>query len=183
MKPALLLVDLQNDYLRRQDLLDEAGVLVERCTRLLHACRRLPVPVVHAQTVIRPDGSNRMPHWKEAGLWACVEGTEGAAPPPSLAPVTGEPVVEKSFYSAFAGPSLDAALGAMEVGLLVVAGLYLHACIQATVLDAYQRGYEVWVAADAVSPMNDRRSDVSRQFLDGRAASFLDVDQILERLA
>ena len=46
-------------------------------------------PVAHAVTSVDPRADTRMPHWKARGVWKCVRGTEGAAPPASLRPPRG----------------------------------------------------------------------------------------------
>jgi nicotinamidase-related amidase len=123
-----------------------------------------------------------MPHWKRDGYWACVEGTPGAAAPDRLEPASGEPVIGKTFYSGFSVPELDSCLRATGARTLVVAGLYLHACVSATVLDAYQRGYSVLVGADAVASRSSEQLDVARDFLSGRAAMFRPVAEIVATL-
>ncbi len=183
MTPGLLLIDLQHDYLAREALEPDAPELVVRCAHLLDSFRDEDWPVVHCHTLIGADGGNRMPHWKRAGLWACVEGTTGAQAPPAVAPRHDEPVVGKSFYSAFGTGVLDAVLGARGVDVLVMAGLYLHACVSATTLDAYQRGYEVLIARDAVAATDERQRAAATEFLDGRAAHLLDAKEIVHRLS
>lgn len=182
MTPVLLLLDLQNDFLKRPGLAPPAGDLVSRAEYLLEGCRKLGVPVLHAHTVVRRDGANRMPHWKKADYWACVEGTPGCESPPQLRPLDHEPVFRKSFYSAFGDSRLGLALEQLGADVLVVAGIYLHGCVRATVLDAYERGYEVWVAEDAVASTEPPHARLTQEYLDGRAASFLGARAILARL-
>ncbi len=150
MKTALLLVDAQRDFLECPGLLPPPAQLIPNLAELLDACRTLRLPVIHVQTRIHPDGSDRMPHWVRSGHWACVDGTPGAEPPAALAPKDSEPVFRKRFFSAFGNADLEAALASLGIGRIVLAGLYLHACVRSTALDAYERGYEVWVAQDAV---------------------------------
>ncbi len=183
MTPALLLIDLQNDYLAREALEPNGPELVARCSRLVDAFRDERWAVVHCHTRIRADGGDRMPHWKRAGLWACVEGTPGAEAPAAVAPRDNEPVVAKSFYSAFGTDDLDRVLRDRGVDVVVLAGLYLHACVTATTLDAYQRGYEVLIARDAVAATNERQRAAATEFLDGRAAHLLDAKGIVYRLS
>ncbi|MDQ4133346.1 MAG: cysteine hydrolase [Actinomycetota bacterium] len=183
MTPGLLLIDLQNDYLARRALEPDAPELVARCGRLLDDFRDEGWPVVHCHTLIRADGTNRMPHWKRAGVWACVAGTSGAQAPSAVAPHHDEPVVAKSFYSAFGSGDLDDVLAARSVDVLVMAGLYLHACVSATTLDAYQRGYEVFIARDAVAATDERQRAAATEFLDGRAAQLLDANEIVHKLS
>lgn len=59
--------------------------------------------------------------------------------------------VEKMRFSACGVDAFDAALGAAGCRTWVVAGIETHVCVNQTVLDLLARGYEVHVAADAVS--------------------------------
>lgn len=179
---ALLLVDLQRDFLGRPGLVPDAGSLCRRAATLLDACRALGRPIAHVHTLTRPDGADRMPHWTAAGLTACVAGTVGATTPDELAPASGELVARKQFYSGFADPALDDWLRSRSVHRVVVAGVYTHGCVQATVLDAYQRGYDVWVAEDAVGTTDAVHGQLSRSWLNGRAARFVSVDDLLRDL-
>lgn len=100
-------------------------------------------------------------------------------PPSELAPLPGEPVIRKSFFSAFGNPRLDADLKNLDVDTLVIAGSYLHACIRATAFDAYERGYETWIAEDAVGSTEPLHAELSRLYADGRAARFMPAEEIL----
>jgi nicotinamidase-related amidase len=134
------------------------------------------------RTLIRPDGSNRLPHWKRDGRWECVEGTPGAEAPPELAARPGEHVLGKPFYSAFGNADVDRLLRAAVVDTLLVAGTYTHACVRATVLDAYQRGYRVWLASAAVGSYDPVHAEISVRHLDGRACEALATSEILARV-
>ena len=182
MKPLLLLVDLQNDFLDAPGLEPAAADVVRNAKRLLDGARALGVPVVHAVTSVAPDGGNRMPHWKALDRWRCVRGTPGHAPPPGLEPAAGESVVSKSFFSAFSSRDLDPVLAASLADTLVVCGVHLHGCVRATVLDAYERGWAVWVAEDAVGSDDPLHAAVTRRYLDGRGARFAAVGDLLARL-
>ncbi len=182
MKAALLLVDLQYDFLNRPGLTPPAAALIGEVSRLLEACRSGGIPVIHAHSVYSTDGSDRMPHWKRDDYRACVEGTHGAATPPELAPVSGENIIVKKFFSAFSNPELKTVLDQHAVDTLIVAGVYSHACVRSAVLDAYQNDLTVWVADEAVGGIDSLMSDTSRSFIEGRAASYLSTGEILRRL-
>jgi acyl-CoA reductase-like NAD-dependent aldehyde dehydrogenase/nicotinamidase-related amidase len=183
MKPFLLLVDLQSDFLSAAGLEPPASEVIRGAARLLSGARALSVPVAHAITTVEPSGENRMPHWKARGKWLCVRGTPGHAAPAALWPWEGEAVVSKTFFSAFAGPALDRALAAAAADTLLVAGVHLHGCVRATVLDAYQRGLAVWVAEDAVGSDDPLHAAVTRRYLEERAAWFAPAAELLRRLA
>jgi alpha-ketoglutaric semialdehyde dehydrogenase len=179
---ALLLVDLQRDFLERPALTPGAEAVCARAAALLEGFRTRRLPVAHAHTLTRPDGSDRMPHWKRLGLRACVEGSRGAAPPPALAPREGELLCRKQYYSAFADPRLDPWLRERGVARVVLAGLYLHACVRSTALDAYERGYEVEVVEDAVGSTEPLHGALTRAWLAERAARLRTSDAVLADL-
>jgi len=178
----LLLLDVQLDFLDRPGLSPPAARLADRIRTLLEGCRARGVPVLHVRTVIRADGSDRMPHWKNAGIWACVEGTPGALPPAGLLETEGEPIFRKQFFSAFGAPGLEARLRELNPGPLLIAGLYLHACVRATALDAYERGYDVRIVDDAVGSTEPVHAEITRCYLAERAARFVETRELLARL-
>jgi acyl-CoA reductase-like NAD-dependent aldehyde dehydrogenase/nicotinamidase-related amidase len=169
---ALLLVDLQHDYLARPGLVPHDSAVVAGAVRLLDGFRTLGLPVAHVHTRTRADGGDRMPHWRERGLVACVEGTPGAETPTLLTPRADELVAIKQHYRGFADAALEPWLRDRGVDRVVVAGVYTHACVRETALDAYERGFEVWVAADAVGSTEPAHAASTRAWLEPRAAAF-----------
>ncbi len=65
---------------------------------------------------------------------------------------------------------------------LIVAGVYLHGCVRSTALDAYERGYEVGVADDAVGTTEPLHAELTRAWLAARAASFARRRTVLAEL-
>jgi acyl-CoA reductase-like NAD-dependent aldehyde dehydrogenase/nicotinamidase-related amidase len=181
-KPALLLVDVQWDYLRRANLSPEFAVLESSLVTLLASAREHGWPVFHVQTQVSGDGSDAMPHWKSAGYVACVKGTTGAQPPHSLAPRVGEAVFYKRYYSGFEDPRLLSCLREVGAETLIVAGLYTHACVRSTVLDAYAHGFTVFVPTNCVGSYDQDHSEATLDWLDGRAAKCLPLADIVVSL-
>jgi acyl-CoA reductase-like NAD-dependent aldehyde dehydrogenase/nicotinamidase-related amidase len=182
VNPVLLLVDLQNDFLPSAGLQPAAPALVARAAALLEGFRSRFLPVVHVWTTVRPDEDRRMSHWKRAGKWACVQGSAGHEPPPPLRPRPDELVLHKSFFSAFENSRLKQSLQSFQCNALVVAGVHLHGCIRATVLDAYQQGYPGWVAEDAVGSNDAVHAAITGRYLGERAARFAPVGDLLRYL-
>ncbi|MFN8027387.1 MAG: isochorismatase family cysteine hydrolase [Acidimicrobiia bacterium] len=124
---ALVVVDVQHDFLARPGLVPAAEVLVERVAGLVAAFRARGAPVVHVQTCTRVDGTDAMPHWRDRGVAACVEGTPGAQSPAGIAPEPGELIARKQHYRGFVDPEIVPALRERGVTSVVVCGLYTHA--------------------------------------------------------
>lgn len=182
MKPALLLIDIQSDFLQREGLTPQPPELIDNVSRLLSTLRNADVLIVHIHTIASVDGSNRMPHWKRNDHWACVEGTAGCRPPAELLPLKHEHIIAKQFFSGFDSTELDELLCEKDIDTVIVAGLYTHGCIRATILDAYAKGYSVLVASDGVASTEPEHATLSRQWLEARAANFIPIDSILEKL-
>lgn len=182
MKPALVLIDLQNDYLDAPGLQPARGAVVEAAAHLLETCRIAGVPVVHVHTTVYRESDHRMPHWKRAEKWLCVNGSAGHRCPAPLAARAGEPVIHKQFFSGFGSGDLDRRLRELGCDTLIVAGVHVHACVRATVIEAYERGYSVVVAQDAVASDDPIHAAITRRYLERRAASFVDSDRLFATL-
>jgi nicotinamidase-related amidase len=127
---ALLVVDVQQGVVagapRRDEVVATVGDLVERA-------RRESVPVVWVQH-------------SDEGL---ARGSDAWQLVPELARAEGEPLVEKSYGDSFEATDLEAVLGELGVGRLVVVGAQTDACIRSTLHGAITRGYDTTLVADA----------------------------------
>ncbi|HWD91331.1 MAG TPA: aldehyde dehydrogenase family protein [Verrucomicrobiae bacterium] len=183
MKPVILLIDLQNDFLHSPSLEPAAGEIVARAARLLDAARVHRVPLIHIWTTVNRRNDQRMPHWKQSARWVCEEGTPGHETPAALCQQAEEPVVHKTFFSAFSTDELDRILNLLKADTLILAGVHLHGCVRATALDAYQRGLAVWIAEDAVGSDDPLHASVSARWLAARAARFVSVESCISAFA
>ena len=158
-RTALLLIDLQEEYLARPGLQPPRETLTAAIAAELACARAAGELVFHIRTVGAP-----MPHREVA---------PDPTPPPELAEQSGEPVFTKRFFSAFDAPGLDDALKAAGITRLRLAGLQAHACIHATALDAYAKGYEVEIDEALIASDQPAFAAQSLRWLDGRAATLI----------
>jgi alpha-ketoglutaric semialdehyde dehydrogenase len=172
MKPALLLVDLQNDYLATPELHPPAVDLIQQAAALLERCRQSEIPIIHIWTTVHRDDDRRLPHWREENRWQCEAGTSGHATPDSLRPRPDEVVIHKSGFNAFADGSLDAALKCMGCDAVILAGLHLHTCVRIAAMECLERGYRVRVAEDAIASNDPIHAASTRRWLEARCVEF-----------
>jgi acyl-CoA reductase-like NAD-dependent aldehyde dehydrogenase/nicotinamidase-related amidase len=181
MKPALLLLNLREGPLERRGLVPRRSALVEHAQRLLHACRQIGTPVVHVRTRMSSEGA---PCGGAAGDGSQAGDEPAAAAfPAGLLPHAGELSVMTRSFCSLSDPQVAASLADGKVDLLIVAGVDLFESVRSVVLDGCDRGCEVWVADQAVGSVEPGQDALTRSYLDGRLARFLDTSQILERLA
>jgi acyl-CoA reductase-like NAD-dependent aldehyde dehydrogenase/nicotinamidase-related amidase len=173
MKPLLLLVDLQEDFLDEQGIEPHRESILAGAADLLRSARAAGVPVIHVHTAVAHDPDNRMPHWKSNDRWTCLGGTPGQAPPAALAPAPGEPVLSKNGF----GVGSEAFLRLPELKEArhaVVAGVHVHACVRQAALDLHQAGIAVCIARDATGSHEPAHAAQSEAYLRSRGIAFED---------
>jgi acyl-CoA reductase-like NAD-dependent aldehyde dehydrogenase/nicotinamidase-related amidase len=183
MKPLLLLVDLQGDFLDSPGLQPPRESLVSQTVRLLQGCRQGKIPVIHIWTTISPGQDRRLPHWKKSDSWLCVAGTDGHKTPPPLQPLKNEIVISKTGFNGFAGGDLDAALKQSACDLVLVAGVHLHTCVRTVAAESLERSLPVIIADEAVASNDPVYAAATRRWLSERCVEFLSTGEILSRLA
>ncbi len=182
MNAAMLLIDMQRDFLDAPGLLPPAGPLIDAAAELLAICRNRGIPVIHVRTTVQRSPDNRMPHWKARGDWRCEEGTPGHEPPEPLRPTRGEPMVHKQFFSGFGSGDLEAHLQAARCDTVILAGVHLHACVRTTAMDAYERGLAVWIVDEATGNDDPLHAAITRRYLSQRGVRFASLASLAAML-
>ena len=148
---ALLVVDMLVDFFERHTALSaRRGQLVVRINELARAFRDNGQPVIWIRQEFKPDLSDAFLEMRRRGTRITIAGTEGCELLPELERHAADYVIVKKRYSAFFQTRLDAILANLSAGTLVLAGINTHACVRATVIDAYQRDYDVVLASQCI---------------------------------
>ena len=182
MKPALLLVDLQGDYLDSPGIQPARHLIVSRATELLNGCRSRRVPVIHVWTTVHRGKTRRLPHWEQANRWLCVAGTAGHQPPESLQPQASELIVHKTGFNAFINTMLEAELRRLKCEAVILAGVHLHTCMRTAAAECLERGLGVFIAEDATGSNDPHHAAAVRRWLAERCVRMATVNAVLARL-
>lgn len=172
-RTALLVVDIQNDYLHEEGSLARAGrdveitqAVVPRILGLVDEARSAGIPVVWVRTehhpwTNSPAWMSRLANKQDIGQHPiCVGGTWGAGFY-AVAPAEGEPVVTKHRYSGFVNTDLDTGLRSMEIQSLLVAGVTTNVCVESTARDAVMRDYFVTLVGDCMAADSEAEHEAS----------------------
>lgn len=135
--PALLMIDIQNDYWRPPRL--PRDTFLKTAAALLDHARSRGFVVVHIQHASRKPGSETF-----------RPGTPGYDLHPSVAAAPDEARIVKHTPGAFFGTDLDQTLRAADIGTVVICGLQTQKCCDTTTREASARGYRPLFVADAV---------------------------------
>lgn len=179
-KSALLIVDVQEDFLEHAALVACREALIASINQLIGFAKAEHWPIVSITTVIRPDGADAMPHWRSSPL-KCVAGTAGASLASDLDELGSHHyVIEKQFFSPFINPQLLDLLCGLGVSHVVVAGVHTHACVRETAVGAYSNHFEVTVIEDAVGSYDSTAASHTIEWLRNRVAAVITVKQLIE---
>ncbi len=155
IKPALLIIDMQNDFIREGSPLriGGAGAAIGNMADILDLFRVKGHPVIHVLRIHRQDGSDveisRRDLFRKTPF--AVEGTPGSEVISELSPRSGEYIIHKTRMSAFMGTDLDLLLRSLGADTLFVTGVQTPNCIRTTVFDAFALNYETYLVDDAVA--------------------------------
>jgi nicotinamidase-related amidase len=159
-KSALLMLDYQVALAQEGDLclaqplaaqVREREVL-STAARVLQAARSAKVPVFHVRLAFDPTyrlRTNRLPRFDGyPANHKMLAGSAEAQFVTEVAPVDGEPVVDKGCVNAFIGTPLREVLAAEGVDHVVLGGIATHLVVESTARHASDSGLQVSVVED-----------------------------------
>ncbi|MGB1390237.1 MAG: cysteine hydrolase family protein [Paracoccaceae bacterium] len=164
----LVVIDMQRDFIEPGGFgetlgndVSRMGAIVPAVARLLAGFWAAGLPVFHTRECHRPDLSDLTDAKRDRGNPTLrigdpgpmgrilVAGEPGAQIIPELAPVPGEIVVDKPGKGAFSRTCFEDSLIAKGIQQLVFAGVTTEVCVQTTMREANDRGYDCLLASDA----------------------------------
>ena len=180
---ALLIIDMLNDFFRQHaHLAEQRTRLVAAINTLAEAFREQSQPVFWVRQEFAPDMHDAFLEMRKHNLRVTIAGTDGCELLPELDRRPTDTTIVKKRYSAFFGTELEAMLERIRPEVLVVAGINTHACVRTTVIDAYQRDYEVVVATEGIASYDEAHHDMTKRYLDGAIARLLPNSEIMRML-
>lgn len=150
-KPAILVVDMLNDFVTGALACDRGKAIVPATAALLDKAREAGVPVIFCNDAHIPGIDRELALWGDHAL----AGTPGAEVIPELKVCEKDYVVPKRRYSGFFQTDLDILLRELGVKTVIMTGLHAHMCVRHTSADAYCLGYDVVVAKEATDSFTE----------------------------
>ncbi|MGR3367893.1 MAG: cysteine hydrolase family protein [Sagittula sp.] len=165
---ALIVIDMQRDFIEPGGFGASLGndvtrlqAIVPTTARLIDGCRAAGVPVIHTRECHKPDLSDCPPAKRLRGAPSLrigdagpmgrvlIAGEPGAEIVAELAAIPGEKVIDKPGKGAFYATDLGPYLACLGTKTLIFAGVTTEVCVQTTMREANDRGFDCLLAEDA----------------------------------
>lgn len=164
----LVVIDMQRDFMEPGGFGATLGndvsllrAIIPTTAQLIAGFRAAGLPVIHTRECHKPDLSDLPPAKRNRGAPSLrigdpgpmgrilIAGEPGAEIIPELAPQPGETVIDKPGKGAFYGTVFGEVLRDKGLKQLVFAGVTTEVCVQTTMREANDRGYDSLLATDA----------------------------------
>ena len=181
-RTALVVIDMQNDFLARLED-DTRAALIVNINKLLEVFRASNCPVIWVRQLLSPDLSDAPLVMRDRQISVVIDGTPGARIHSDLARHKEDKVVTKKRYSAFFGTDLERILSDLDPEQITLAGVNTHACVRSTAIDAYQRDMRVLLASDCMASHDPAHGRISMAYMDRNIAVAVGNDQIFSTMS
>jgi nicotinamidase-related amidase len=202
---ALLVIDMQRDFLVPEGYAARAGLdiaplreAIKPVQSVLQAARNAGLLIVHTREGHLPDLSDCPPYKLERSRNAgaeigsagplgrlLVRGEQGHDFIDELKPRSGEIVIDKPGYSAFAHTTLQAVLTTHGIDTLLITGITTEVCVSSTLRAAIDAGYRCFTVRDACASSDRALHDAALAMIDVEGGIFGTVAtsaQVVSRL-
>jgi biuret amidohydrolase len=166
-RTALVIIDMQRDFVEPGGFGESLGnnvtllhPIIPVLQRLLASCRQRRMTIVHTREGHRPDLSDCPPAKRQRGKPSLrigdpgpmgrilIHGEPGHGIIPQLTPIAGEMIIDKPGKGSFYGTDLDGQLQRRGITHLLITGVTTEVCVQTTMREANDRGYECLLVED-----------------------------------
>ncbi|HVX01527.1 MAG TPA: isochorismatase family cysteine hydrolase [Nitrososphaera sp.] len=195
INPALVVIDVQNGFASKGGSYDLLGMetahyqqVIPRIARLISVCRSAGVPVFYTQAVREKSGIDLLtkshkilPKAREERIRKrpiCVRDTWDAEIVDEIKPAPEDHIVVKRRDSAFHDTEIGVWLKSLEVDTLLFCGIDTSICVETSLRDAFNNGYDVVLVSDATASGNRKHFESTLEIVKDYYGFVMDIDEL-----
>src|SRR5690349_12061226 len=198
VSPALIVVDMQNGFVAKGGSYDRIGMntplyreIIPKLNDLIEFCRAMEIPVFYTEAVKESSGidmltkvHNFLPKSRQERLKVpiCIRGTWDGVTIDELKPKENDPVVIKRRDSAFQDTEFRIWLQSQGINLLVFTGIDTSICVETSLRDGFNIGYDVMVVSDATASGDKRHYETTLERVRDYYGLVLDTEKFKETI-
>jgi ureidoacrylate peracid hydrolase len=196
LTPALVVIDMQNGFVSKGGSYDKIGMntvlyreIIPKIRDLIEFCRSMGIPVFYTEAVKEDSGidiltnvHNILPKSRQERLKVpiCIRGTWDGVTIDELKPKERDPVVIKRRDSAFQDTDFRIMLQSQGINLLVFAGIDTSICVETSLREGFNIGYDVMIISDATASGDKRHYETTLERVKDYYGLVMDTEKFKE---
>jgi ureidoacrylate peracid hydrolase len=183
---ALVIHDMQNDFIKESLATPEMREVVKRVRALIDLAHSLPIPVIYTRYEGDPAIGylpERAPYFRYSGAEICLKGSPGADIIDELRPTPDDHVITKVRYSGFHGTRLETLLAVKGVWILIAAGGSTNWGVEWLARDARSRDMITIALRDCTYSLTAEAQAASLANVEWFLGHVMDSSQVVEILS
>ena len=199
VNPALIVIDVQNGFVSKGGSYDELRMdisqyqrVIPNISKLIGLCRSVDIPIFYTQAVREKSGIDLLtnthrilPKSREERIRKkpiCVIGTWDADIVDEIKPSPMDHIVIKRRDSAFQDTEIGVWLESIGTDTLMFCGIDTSICVEASLRDAFNEGYDVILISDATASGNIKHSESTLEIVRDYYGLVMDLKELARHL-
>jgi ureidoacrylate peracid hydrolase len=199
INPALLVIDVQNGFVSKGGSYDLLGMetsnykeVIPKIRDLINLCKNVRIPIFYTQAVRESSGIDLLtrshkilPKAREERIKKkpiCVRETWDAEIVDEIKPSEGDHVVIKRRDSAFHDTEIGVWLRSLKIDTLIFCGIDTSICVETSLRDAFNIGYDVVLISDATASNNKKHYESTLENVKGYYGIVMDMKELDQSL-
>jgi ureidoacrylate peracid hydrolase len=199
INPALLVIDVQNGFVSKGGSYDLLGMetshyreVIPKIRDLINLCKNIRIPIFYTQAVRESSGIDLLtrshkilPKSREDRIKKkpiCVRETWDAEIVDQIKPSEGDHVVIKRRDSAFHDTEIGVWLRSLKIDTLIFCGIDTSICVETSLRDAFNIGYDVILISDATASNNKKHYESTLENVKGYYGIVMDIKELSQSL-